>query len=427
MLVWNDIAKYTNDYKNGIKKLDDIVNDADKAQNNKLNYKKNKFKLHSSTDDYGLDDKITIRSMKFKTSNDLKDMFKNKSTPSNLLKGKVELSSGTKNVINMQNKMIPKIDHSYIDPGYYEHKLEGKTNKDLMLKELSSGKDFAKQYVAGLPKRTELLESISKSSPTSTSSTTLQSSPSPTPSTSTRLNNVINTDIGELDDKTKSKMNARGFGNRTNQTLTIGQVTADNINPFNSPIPQPQNPFQKHKDFDNENEEHHKKLLKIGNKAATTIQKNIRIKQAQNKNAKQQTEPESESESDKPKIQNKKSLKKEQQEEAKELGESLPLTLDNYKDGVKEIDSLLKDLDNESTTKITTTQKSKINDAMSKFGKVNLITNTNIKEKKVIKLLLDIKTDFNNNIQDFETSGRMSNLSGDKSSKKKKSSEIELK
>jgi len=171
MLVWNDIAKYTNDYKNGIKKLDSIVNDADKAQNNKLNYKKNKFKLHSSTDDYGLDDKITIRSMKFKTSNDLKDMFKNKSTPSHLLKGKVELSSGTQNVINMQNKMIPKVDHSYIDPGYYEHKLEGKTNNDLILKEMSSGKDFAKQYVAGLPKRTNLLNDINKGIELTTPST----------------------------------------------------------------------------------------------------------------------------------------------------------------------------------------------------------------------------------------------------------------
>ena len=40
MLVWNDIAKYTNDYKNGIKKLDDMVNDSDKTLNNKLNHKK---------------------------------------------------------------------------------------------------------------------------------------------------------------------------------------------------------------------------------------------------------------------------------------------------------------------------------------------------------------------------------------------------
>ena len=94
-----------------------------------------------------------------------------------------------------------------------------------MLKELSSGKDFAKQYVAGLPKRTELLESISKSSPTSL---TLATSPPPlstsTPSTSTRLNNVINTDIGELDNETTTKMQKRGFGNKNTQTLTIGSA-----------------------------------------------------------------------------------------------------------------------------------------------------------------------------------------------------------
>ena len=318
MLVWNDIAKYTNDYKNGIKKLDDIVNDADKAQNNKLNYKKNKFKLHSSTDDYGLDDKITIRSMKFKTSNDLKDMFKNKSTPSNLLKGKVELSSGTQNVINMQNKMIPKIDHSYIDPGYYEHKLEGKTNKDLMLKELSSGKDFAKQYVAGLPKRTELLESISKSSPTSLT-TTLPSSPSPTLSTSTRLNNLIDPNIGILDDETTTKKKKRGFGNRINQTLTIGSALPNNENiSFEPDINNALNKIEKItqnkenkllnkrsafnalktlkqqniiNDIENQNDENHKtvndlkdKMKNIKeNKSATTIQKTIRTKLAQQK------------------------------------------------------------------------------------------------------------------------------------------------
>ena len=67
--------------------------------------------------------------MKFKTNNDLKNMFKNKSTPSNELKGKVELSSGTQNAIKTFNKSIPKIDHSYIDPQYYEHKIEGKTTK----------------------------------------------------------------------------------------------------------------------------------------------------------------------------------------------------------------------------------------------------------------------------------------------------------
>ena len=66
MLVWNDIAKYTKDYNNGIKKLDDAVSDANNLQKEKLNHKTNQFKLHSLTDDYGLNDKVTIRPMKFK-------------------------------------------------------------------------------------------------------------------------------------------------------------------------------------------------------------------------------------------------------------------------------------------------------------------------------------------------------------------------
>ena len=169
MLVWNDIAKYTKDYNNGIKKLDDVLIDAKILQNEKLNHKTNKFKLHSLTDDYGLDDKITIRTMKFKYDNGLKNIFDGKSIPGNSLKGKTELSSGTKEVINMTNKMIPKIDHSYIDPGYYEHKLEGKTNNDLMLKNMS-GKEFAKNYVSDImnkktPEQNDLqIEPLSKRS-----------------------------------------------------------------------------------------------------------------------------------------------------------------------------------------------------------------------------------------------------------------------
>ena len=157
MLVWNDIAKYTKDYNNGIKKLDDVLIDAKKLQNEKLNHKTNKYKLHSLSDDYGLDDKITIRTMKFKYNNDLKNIFDSKSIPGNSLKGKTELSSGTKEVINMTNKMIPKIDHSYIDPGYYEHKLEGKTNNDFMLKEMSNGKEFAKKYIEDMKNKSELI------------------------------------------------------------------------------------------------------------------------------------------------------------------------------------------------------------------------------------------------------------------------------
>ena len=110
------------------------------------------------------------------------------------------------------------------------------------------------------------------------------------------------------------------------------------------------------------------------------------------------------------------------------VAKSLPLTLDNYKDGVEEIDSLLKDLNSESTDKITAPQKKKINDAMSKFGQLDLIANTNIKETNAIKKLTDIKKDFTTNIKDFDTPVRISNLnlSGDKSTKRK-TSEIELK
>ena len=190
MLVWNDIAKYTKDYNNGIKKLDDVLIDAKKLQNEKLNHKTNKFKLHSLTDDYGLDDKITIRTMKFKYDNGLKNIFDGKSIPGNSLKGKTELSSGTKEVINMTNKMIPKIDHSYIDPGYYEHKLEGITNNDLILKEMSNGKKFAKKYVEDMKDKTRsilddiILEADSRiKPPVKREDELFTSPPPPTPST----------------------------------------------------------------------------------------------------------------------------------------------------------------------------------------------------------------------------------------------------
>ena len=48
----------------------------------------------------------------------------------------------------MTNQMIPKIDHSGVLPGYYEHKLnEVKSNKDLMRREYSKASTFAKDYV----------------------------------------------------------------------------------------------------------------------------------------------------------------------------------------------------------------------------------------------------------------------------------------
>ena len=118
------------------------------------------------------------------------------------------------------------------------------------------------------------------------------------------------------------KWKKRGFGDRTNQTLTIGSALPNEPNPFTSPIPNPQNPFQRHKDLndefeqnkllnkrsafnalktlkqqniindiENRNDENHKTVNDLNdkmknikeNKSATTIQKTIRTKLAQQK------------------------------------------------------------------------------------------------------------------------------------------------
>ena len=73
-----------------------------------------------------------------------------KTTPSKSL-GKVQLSSGTIEAINLGKRSIPSnIDYSYIDPQYYQHKLQGKTNKDMILKNLSKSEEFAKAVAADL-------------------------------------------------------------------------------------------------------------------------------------------------------------------------------------------------------------------------------------------------------------------------------------
>ena len=145
MIVWNDIEKYKKGIDNT--KKEDGLNENDKLTKNKTSYNKNAFHINHNVNDYGLNDKVTIKPFHVTYDQSFKNMFKNKSTPSNFLKGSVELSSGTRRVIEMTNKMIPKIDHSYVDPQYYEHKLEGKTNKVLMLNEMSGGKDFAKRFI----------------------------------------------------------------------------------------------------------------------------------------------------------------------------------------------------------------------------------------------------------------------------------------
>ena len=147
-MIWNDINIFKRDYTNGIKKLD---GDTDKMQNDKVKHKTNAFNITPDIDEHGLDDKYTIRPFKIHYDQSLKDLFKNKCAPSNSLNGKVNLSTGTREIIKMTNKMIPKIDHSGVDPGYYEHKLNDiKSNKDLMKREYSNADAFAKSFVTDL-------------------------------------------------------------------------------------------------------------------------------------------------------------------------------------------------------------------------------------------------------------------------------------
>ena len=111
-MIWSDIGFYTRDYNNGIKKIEDL-NDATKNQNDKLKHNQHSFNTTPQIDEYGLDDKYTIRPFKLHYDQSFKDLFKNRTTPSSLLKGKtVNLSNETKEIIKMTNKMIPKIDYS---------------------------------------------------------------------------------------------------------------------------------------------------------------------------------------------------------------------------------------------------------------------------------------------------------------------------
>ncbi len=144
-MIWNDINIFKRDYTNGVKKLD---GNTDKMQNEKVKHKTNAFNITPDIDEHGLDDKYTIRPFKIHYDQSLKNLFKNKCAPSNSLNGKVNLSTGTKEILKMTNKMIPKVDHSGVDPGYYEHKLnEIKSNKDLMKREYSKAETFAKEFI----------------------------------------------------------------------------------------------------------------------------------------------------------------------------------------------------------------------------------------------------------------------------------------
>ena len=163
-MIWSDIGIYKRDYTNGIKKIDDL-NDATKNQNDKLKHNQHSFNTTPQIDEYGLNDKYTIRPFKLHYDQSFKDLFKNRTTPSSLLKGRtVNLSTGTKEIIKMTNKMIPKIDYSGLDPGYYEHNLnEVKSNKDLMMRQYSKATEFAKEFVK--TKKEELASKLKLKTP----------------------------------------------------------------------------------------------------------------------------------------------------------------------------------------------------------------------------------------------------------------------
>jgi hypothetical protein len=97
-----------------LKKLDGL-NENNKYNKNKISHNKNKFHFNPSNEDYGLDDKITIKPFNIKYNSSFNKLMLGKSTPSNIL-GKHSLSSGTIDAIKLTKKLIPKIDYSYTDP-----------------------------------------------------------------------------------------------------------------------------------------------------------------------------------------------------------------------------------------------------------------------------------------------------------------------
>ena len=81
MLIWNDIEKYKNEI-NSTKKLDGL-NENDKLSKSKTIYKKNAFHFNHHVNDYGLNEKVTIKPFHVTYDQSFKNMFTNKSTPSN--------------------------------------------------------------------------------------------------------------------------------------------------------------------------------------------------------------------------------------------------------------------------------------------------------------------------------------------------------
>ncbi len=83
-MIWNEINIFKRDYTSSIKKLDGLTNDYSDLQNEKLKHKLNAFDTTPNIDLHGLDDKYTIRPFKLHSNNSLKDLFKNKCSPSSV-------------------------------------------------------------------------------------------------------------------------------------------------------------------------------------------------------------------------------------------------------------------------------------------------------------------------------------------------------
>ena len=98
-MIWNDISIFKRDYTNVIKKVDRVTDDYKDLQNAKLKHSTKAFDITPEISEYGLDEKYTIRPFKLHYDHSLKDLFKNKCSPSSVLKGKVNLSTGTKEII----------------------------------------------------------------------------------------------------------------------------------------------------------------------------------------------------------------------------------------------------------------------------------------------------------------------------------------
>ncbi len=177
-----------------------------------------------------------------------------KSTPSKSL-GKYKISSGTAEAIKLNKKLKPKIDYSFVDPKYYEHKLQGKTTKDLILKELSKGKKFAKEYMERQNMGMEDLNTNIK--PVYSSS----SSPPPSPrSIHSEDENETNLRSKKTLFSSKSKNKELHIGPPSltkNTPIKINGISEDD---FNSNPPTPSTPFISggggggHKSSDNEYE-----------------------------------------------------------------------------------------------------------------------------------------------------------------------------